>query len=66
MTTLNEIEQAVQMLPAPELAEFRRWFTQFNETLWDAQIERDVAQGRLDRLAAEALADFANGQAVEL
>lgn len=66
MTTVQAIEQAVQKLPTEELAEFRRWFVQFDEAAWDAQIEADAAAGRLDALAAEALADYRSGKATEL
>lgn len=66
MTTIQAIEQAIQQLPAQELAEFRRWFTQFDEAAWDAQIEADAAAGKLDALAAEAVAEYDNGKAREL
>ena len=36
MTTLHAIEEAVQKLPTAELAEFRRWFMQFDEAAWNA------------------------------
>ena len=35
MTTVKALEQAVQQLPMQDLAEFRRWFVQFDETAWD-------------------------------
>ena len=66
MTTIQAIEQAIQQLPAQELAEFRRWFTQFDEAAWDAQIEADAAAGKLDALAAEAAAEYRKGKAREL
>ena len=66
MTTIQAIEQAVQQLPAPELAEFRRWFAEFDEAIWDAQIEADAATGKLDAFAAEARAEYHSGQAKEL
>ncbi len=66
MTSILDIEQAVQQLSAHELAEFSRWFTQFNETVWDAQIEADADAGKLDKLATEALAEYNNGSAREL
>jgi hypothetical protein len=66
MTSIQAIEQAVQQLPAHDLAEFRRWFAQFDETAWDAQIEADASAGKLDALAAEALAEYHNGAAREL
>ena len=66
MTSIQSIEQAVQQLPAHELAEFRRWFVQFDEAIWDAQIEADAGAGKLDALATEALAEYHNGKAREL
>ena len=66
MTTIQAIEQAVQQLPAQDLAEFRRWFTKFDEAAWDAQIDADAASGKLDALAAEAVAEYRNGKAREL
>ncbi|MDP3333702.1 MAG: hypothetical protein Q8Q40_00820 [Methylococcaceae bacterium] len=66
MTTIQDIELAVQQLPKQELAEFRRWFAQFDEAAWDAQIEADAGVGKLDALAAEALAEYHNGSAREL
>jgi hypothetical protein len=65
MSSIQAIEQAVQQLPAHELAEFRRWFVQFDEAIWDAQIEADAGTGKLDALAAEALAEYHNGAARE-
>jgi hypothetical protein len=35
MTSIQAIEQAVQQLPAHDLAEFRLWFAQFDELAWD-------------------------------
>jgi hypothetical protein len=66
MTSIQAIEQAVEQLPAHDLAEFRRWFAQFDEAVWDVQIEADAGAGKLDALAAEALAGYHNGTAREL
>ncbi|MDO9453774.1 MAG: hypothetical protein Q7J29_13050 [Stagnimonas sp.] len=66
MTTVLAIEQAIQKLPAADLAAFRRWFSQFDEAAWDKQIEADAASGRLDAMAAEALADYRSGKAKAL
>ena len=66
MTTVETIEIAVPKLPPADLAEFRRWFTEFDAAAWDAQIEADAAAGKLDALAEEALAEFGNGKAREL
>ncbi|MFP5406846.1 MAG: hypothetical protein ACLGHY_11090 [Gammaproteobacteria bacterium] len=58
MRNAKSIEKAVEALPPSELAEFRRWFAEFDAAAWDKQIEQDAAAGKLDRLAAEALDDF--------
>lgn len=55
MTTIQALEQAVQLLP-PRLVEFRRWFTRFDEA-WDAQIAAHAAAEKLDALATEATAE---------
>ena len=66
MENVKSIENAVQSLPLSELAEFRRWFAEFDGATWDRQIEQDAASGKLDGLAAEALADYRTGSAREL
>ena len=55
----------VQVAGAPtpdDLAKLRDWFEEFASQLWDAQIERDAKAGKLDRLAAEALAEHKAGR----
>jgi hypothetical protein len=66
MKTVDELEQAVRQLSAEELAEFRRWFASFDAAVWDAQLEADVAAGKLDALADEALDEFRQGRAKPL
>jgi len=66
MGNIKSIEKAVESLPPSELAEFRRWFAEFDATAWDTQIEQDAASGKLDGLAAEALTDYRAGSAREL
>ena len=66
MGNVKSIEKAIEGLPAAELAEFRRWFAEFDAAAWDRQIEQDVAAGKLDQLAAEALDDYRSGTARDL
>ncbi len=66
MGNVKSIENAVESLPPTELAEFRRWFAEFDGKAWDKQIEQDAASGKLDQLAAEALADYRAGSARQL
>ena len=62
MSKLERLEQAVQELSAEELSAFRAWFLEFDWAVWDRELERDVAAGKLDALADEALRDHAAGR----
>ena len=66
MSTVPEIEAAIQKLSPVELEEFRKWFQDFDADAWDRQLETDVEAGRLDGLADEALADLRKGQCRDL
>ena len=66
MGTVKSIENAVESLPPMELAEFRQWLAEFDGSAWDRQIEHDAASGKLDSLAAEALAEYHTGSARQL
>jgi len=58
MTTVQEIEKAVQHLPERKLYSFRSWFEEFDACAWDKQFEQDVQAGRLDELADQAVKDL--------
>ena len=66
MSTVQEIQEAVSQLPHEDLAAFRMWFAEFDAALWDRRLEADVAAGRLDQLAEEALQDFREGRCTDL
>ena len=66
MTTVAEITGAVRRLPKRELARFRKWFADFDAAAWDREFENDVATGRLDELAREALRDDRAGRTTDL
>ena len=66
MSTLEEIEAAVQQLPPAQRAEFRAWFQSFDATDWDHQMEDDINSGNLDWLADEAMSDRQKGRCSEL
>jgi hypothetical protein len=53
MSTLEEIEAAVQQLPPAKRAEFRAWFLSFDASDWDLKMEDDLTAGKLDWLANE-------------
>lgn len=66
MSKVENIEQEVRNLTPSELAAFRRWFVEFDAQVWDLQIEKDAREGRLDKLADEALAAHRAGKSKEL
>lgn len=65
MSTLEEIQDAVRQLSPKELAAFRTWFARVDAAAWDRQIEEDVAAGRLDALADEAINDLREGRCTD-
>ena len=56
----------MQSLTREDLAAFRAWFADYDDEVWDRQIETDSKAGRFDQLAAEALAEFDRGETAEL
>jgi hypothetical protein len=66
MGTVREIEEAIRKLRSADLAAFRAWFAEFDADVWDRELEEDVAAGRLDHLAEEALRDFREGRCTDL
>jgi len=66
MTKLEAIEQAVRGLPPQELEAFRAWFEEFDAIRFDAKIEQDARDGKLDQLAQSALKEFREGAAREI
>jgi hypothetical protein len=66
MTRVAEITGAVRKLPKRELARFRKWFAEYDAAAWDTEFARDVAHGRLDKLATEALREDRSGRTTAL
>jgi hypothetical protein len=62
MPDVKALEEAVRALAPTDLAEFRRWFAEFDSASWDRQLEADVTAGKLDALLAEAAEDHRSGQ----
>lgn len=66
MISVQAIEEEIEQLPQSDLAKFRDWFFEFDARVWDKQIEDDANAGKLDNLAAEALAEYYSGKVTEL
>ncbi|MEM9281125.1 MAG: hypothetical protein AAGA96_04810 [Verrucomicrobiota bacterium] len=56
MSTLEEIEEAIEKLPPEKVFELGDWIQQRIDDQWDSQIESDAKAGRLDDIAAKATA----------
>jgi hypothetical protein len=66
MSTVAEIERAIERLTPEELRAFRAWFAEREAAEWDRQFEADVAGGRLDGLAEEGLRELRQGECKDL
>jgi hypothetical protein len=65
ISTVEEIEAAIQQLSPVEMAAFRAWYVEFDAAAWDRQIADDEAAGRLDWLIGEALDDLDAGRCTD-
>jgi hypothetical protein len=61
MSTVKQIEAEILKLSPQELSQLADWVLDLDEQRWDEQIEQDVAAGKLNFLAQEALAEFEAG-----
>lgn len=59
--TVREIESAIEKLSPNEVSKLSKWLEEFEERIWDKQIERDLQNGKLQNLIEEAEKDYAEG-----
>ena len=57
MTTVEEIQAAIQFLSPEDFAYLRKWIAEIDWEQWDKQIEKDSETGKLNFLIEEALAE---------
>jgi hypothetical protein len=62
MGSVDEAVRAVRELAGVELAEYRRWFYEFDARVRDAKLGADGATGKLDELAERALTEYRAGR----
>lgn len=65
MSTLQEIEEAIDRLPRDQAFELNEWLQQRLDDEWDRQFEGDVKAGRLASLAQKAIAEHRAGKSKE-
>lgn len=66
MSNLEQIEAAILSLPSNEFERLRLWFLNLDYERWDEQLEQDIAEGKLETLAQEAIAEFQAGHCREI
>jgi len=66
LTTLQEIERAIDALTPGELEELCAWLDRRHPHDIEARIESDLAAGRMDDAIRQALDDEANGRVTPL
>jgi hypothetical protein len=66
MTTVEDIEKAIERLAPREFDRLRAWFEDYQAARFDERIAHDAQAGKLDGLAEQAIADFRKGRAREL
>lgn len=59
--SVQDIERAIQQLPAQEVEKLSVWLSDYHHQVWDKQIEDDLDSGRLDALLAEVDAEYEAG-----
>jgi hypothetical protein len=67
MSTVAEIQSAIQSLPLRERAELAKWFNGWKDDGWDKEMSRDFAPGgRLASLKARLQREAATGPLLDL
>jgi hypothetical protein len=61
MLTLEQLETAILQLSSNDFNQLLEWFFDLDYQRWDEQLEDDIAAGKLESFAEEALADFEAG-----
>ena len=63
MSTVAEIESAIEKLDPKEIRRVGDWLDELREQLFDRQIQADAKAGRLDQMIAQAKAGYRAGKA---
>ena len=65
MSSLQEIERAIEQLPRDKAFALSDWLRQRLEAEWDKEFEDDVAAGRLDAVGQQALREHRAGNSTD-
>ena len=62
MNTMSDLEQSISQHTEDEFVKFRKWFWEFENQKWDAQIKLDISENKLESIANEAMAGYNKGE----
>ncbi len=65
MSTVQEIESAIQQLPPPELSQLVQWLDEYVEKARDARIEADAKAGKFAKFKEEIARARAKGELID-
>ena len=66
MSTLLEIERAIEALPPEQFVELAAWFAEKRAQVVDAAFEKAILAGKFDSMAERAVRDADAGKATPL
>jgi len=65
MSTVAEIELAIEKLTSSQLSELSQWFEEFVAKAWDDKMEADAKAGKFDRMIEEVKRAKAAGELID-
>jgi hypothetical protein len=66
MTKVQALKEKIEKLSSSELMELRAWIVEREAEVWDREIERDAASGKLDKLFEKSVDDHRAGKSREI
>ena len=66
MANITEVKETIKKLPDEDFNAFADWFEKLEEKRWDKELGKDIAEGKLDDLANEAINEYKTGKCTKL
>jgi hypothetical protein len=63
--SVQEIESAIEQLPAQDLSRLVQWLDEYVEKAWDERMEADAKAGKFSRFKEEIARARANGELLD-
>jgi len=64
--SVDQIKRAIDQLSFEERAEVAAWLHGWEDDNWDAQLKRDIAEGKLDAVLREVDEDIQAGRLTDM